>query len=159
MDIMNCCYCINELRHFQQLFRSLITAVRSDLKWTSRNVVQNKLLYQKISSYMPFIHPGYPETNSQNIPNFGLNIRPEYLKAIVEVIKLYRWKDIIYIYDSDEGKEGKTGLLQVIKLSVNCDNNQILLLKQETETCLFTLDNGNIIRVIRARKKIKFPKS
>uniref|UniRef100_A0A158P4J2 Receptor ligand binding region domain-containing protein n=1 Tax=Tetranychus urticae TaxID=32264 RepID=A0A158P4J2_TETUR len=51
---------------------------------------------------MPFIHPGYPETNSQNIPNFGLNIRPEYLKAIVEVIKLYRWKDIIYIYDSDE---------------------------------------------------------
>ncbi|XP_015794087.1 glutamate receptor 1-like isoform X1 [Tetranychus urticae] len=64
--------------------------------------------YEILVSYsntfqMPFIHPGYPETNSQNIPNFGLNIRPEYLKAIADVIKLYRWTDIIYIYDSDDG--------------------------------------------------------
>lgn len=54
---------------------------------------------------MPFIHPGYPETNSYNYPNFGLNIRPDYIKAIAEVVKLYTWKNIIYIYDSDEGKK------------------------------------------------------
>ena len=34
-------------------------------------------------------------------------MRPSYLPAISDLIRFYKWKSIIYLYDSDDGKAGR----------------------------------------------------
>lgn len=36
--------------------------------------------------------------------DYALSLRPEYHQAILDVIAYYGWKNIIYIYDSHDGK-------------------------------------------------------
>lgn len=36
--------------------------------------------------------------------DYALSLRPEYHQAILDVITYYGWKNIIYIYDSHDGK-------------------------------------------------------
>lgn len=52
---------------------------------------------------MPFIHPESVEYKNYRSTLYGVFLRPKYLSAVIEVMKHYGWKDIIYIYDSDDG--------------------------------------------------------
>ena len=36
--------------------------------------------------------------------DYALSLRPEYHQAILDVITYYGWKNIIYLYDSHDGK-------------------------------------------------------
>lgn len=53
---------------------------------------------------MPFIHLGSPTLNNSKKPLYGISLRPNYLPAIIDIIKFYNWKDIIYLYLNDDGK-------------------------------------------------------
>ncbi len=54
---------------------------------------------------MPLVSPAFPQQTSSDRPSHvGVNLRPRYLKAIVDVINYYKWKTIIYLYDSDNGE-------------------------------------------------------
>lgn len=55
-------------------------------------------------SQMPFVHPGFEQRGNSRPPNFSVSMRPRYLPAIIEVMKLYEWKSVYYLYDSDNGK-------------------------------------------------------
>ncbi len=54
--------------------------------------------------HMPFVTTGPPVNTTGQRHGYELYLRPMYSRAIVEVMKFYRWKDVWYIYDSDEGK-------------------------------------------------------
>jgi len=55
---------------------------------------------------IPFVHLGFSQTTTANVryANYGVSMRPRYLPAIVDVIKFYEWKGIIYLYQTDDGK-------------------------------------------------------
>lgn len=36
--------------------------------------------------------------------DFAVSIRPDYHKAIIDTIRYYGWKKIIYLYDSHDGE-------------------------------------------------------
>ncbi|XP_054167278.1 glutamate receptor 1-like [Oppia nitens] len=64
--------------------------------------------YETLVSYsnifqMPFVHLGMSRTMDVKHADYGISMRPRYLPAIVDVIKFYDWKTIIYIYQSDDG--------------------------------------------------------
>ncbi|RWS25327.1 glutamate receptor 1-like protein, partial [Leptotrombidium deliense] len=64
--------------------------------------------YETIVSYsntfvMPFIHTGFSQTSNVRPANFSISMKPRYLPAIIDVIRFYEWKGIIYLYDSDDG--------------------------------------------------------
>lgn len=41
---------------------------------------------------------------TSGLMDYALSLRPEYHQAILDVIAYYGWKNIIYIYDSHDGK-------------------------------------------------------
>jgi hypothetical protein len=41
---------------------------------------------------------------TSGLMDYALSLRPEYHQAILDVITYYGWKNIIYIYDSHDGK-------------------------------------------------------
>ncbi|GFY09179.1 glutamate receptor 1 [Trichonephila clavipes] len=54
---------------------------------------------------MPLVSPAFPQQTSSDRPShLGVSLRPRYLRAIVDLINFYKWKTIIYLYDSDNGK-------------------------------------------------------
>lgn len=53
---------------------------------------------------MPFVHSGFSQKNNIKPASYAVSMKPRYLPAITDVIKFYQWKTIIYIYDSDDGK-------------------------------------------------------
>ncbi|CAN8032800.1 unnamed protein product, partial [Ixodes persulcatus] len=64
--------------------------------------------YATLASYantfrMPFVSPAFPQVTDLRPALYGISLRPRYLPAIVEVIRHYRWKSILYLYDSDDG--------------------------------------------------------
>ncbi|XP_067118229.1 glutamate receptor 1-like isoform X2 [Centruroides vittatus] len=64
--------------------------------------------YHTLAAYtntfqMPLVSPSFPEAGADRDMQFALNMKPVYLRAIVDVIKHYQWKSIIYLYDSDDG--------------------------------------------------------
>ncbi|XP_067134213.1 glutamate receptor 1-like isoform X2 [Centruroides vittatus] len=64
--------------------------------------------YDTLASYsntfqMPFLSPAFPETSSERPSTYGISLKPQYLEAILDVIKHYQWKHIIYLYDSENG--------------------------------------------------------
>lgn len=55
---------------------------------------------------MPFVTPWFPEkvlAPSSGFMDYALSMRPEYHKAIIDTVKYYGWKRIIYLYDSNDG--------------------------------------------------------
>ncbi|KAJ2954236.1 hypothetical protein O0L34_g2482 [Tuta absoluta] len=55
---------------------------------------------------MPFVTPWFPEKvipPSSGLIDHAVSMRPDYHKAIVDTIIHYRWKEIIYMYDSHDG--------------------------------------------------------
>ncbi|XP_055686324.1 glutamate receptor 1-like isoform X1 [Lutzomyia longipalpis] len=55
---------------------------------------------------MPFITPWFPEkvqSPSSGFLDFAISMRPNYHEAIIDTIRFYGWKKIIYVYDSHDG--------------------------------------------------------
>ncbi|KAL5293227.1 GRIA2 family protein [Megaselia abdita] len=55
---------------------------------------------------MPFVTPWFPEkvlTPSSGFLDFAISMRPDYHQAIIDTIKFYGWRKIIYLYDSHDG--------------------------------------------------------
>ncbi|XP_063698302.1 glutamate receptor 1-like [Culicoides brevitarsis] len=55
---------------------------------------------------MPFLSSWYPEkvlTPSSGVLDFAISMRPDYSGAIVDLIKHYGWKKVIFIYDTHDG--------------------------------------------------------
>ncbi|GAU98437.1 hypothetical protein RvY_09586 [Ramazzottius varieornatus] len=75
-------------------------------------------LYSTMQSYsqsfqMPYInlnflpnHTGLDKSPINNLAlssnNFHLNLRPFHAPAVVDLVRHYGWKDLVYLYDSDE---------------------------------------------------------
>lgn len=67
-----------------------------------------ELTYDTLAAYtntfhMPFVSPSLPSKSFDRPMLYGISMKPRYLRAILDVIKFYQWKSIIYLYDSDEG--------------------------------------------------------
>ncbi|XP_074604741.1 glutamate receptor 1-like isoform X2 [Brevipalpus obovatus] len=76
--------------------------------------------FETIASYsntfqMPFLHLGSTSLTSSASSAFQIALRPHYFSAIVDIIKLYQWKEIIYLYTTDDG----LGKLQYIFSLIN----------------------------------------
>lgn len=41
--------------------------------------------------------------------DYAISMRPDYHQAIIDTIRFYGWKKVIYIYDSHDGKFGNEG--------------------------------------------------
>ncbi|XP_014208745.1 glutamate receptor 1 [Copidosoma floridanum] len=55
---------------------------------------------------MPFVTPWFPEkvlTPSSGFLDFAISMRPDYYQAIIDTVRHYGWKKIIYLYDSHDG--------------------------------------------------------
>ncbi|KAL1517035.1 hypothetical protein ABEB36_000854 [Hypothenemus hampei] len=55
---------------------------------------------------MPFVTPWFPEkvlAPSSGFLDFAISMRPEYYQAIIDTVKYYGWRSIIYLYDSNDG--------------------------------------------------------
>ncbi|XP_043461147.1 glutamate receptor 1 isoform X2 [Leptopilina heterotoma] len=55
---------------------------------------------------MPFVTPWFPEkvlTPSSGVNDFAISMRPDYHRAIIETVQYYKWKKIVYLYDSHDG--------------------------------------------------------
>ncbi|CAH1170158.1 unnamed protein product [Phaedon cochleariae] len=55
---------------------------------------------------MPFVTPWFPEkvlAPSSGFMDYAISMRPEYHKAIIDTVKYYGWRKIIYLYDSNDG--------------------------------------------------------
>ncbi|XP_059614013.1 glutamate receptor 1-like [Phlebotomus argentipes] len=55
---------------------------------------------------MPFITPWFPEkvqSPSSGFLDFAVSMRPNYHEAIIDTIRFYGWRKIIYVYDSHDG--------------------------------------------------------
>ncbi|XP_060082330.1 glutamate receptor-like [Ylistrum balloti] len=50
----------------------------------------------------PFITLSMPQNTTSEDP-YQLYLRPHYIDGLVDVIVLYGWKELLYIYDTDEG--------------------------------------------------------
>ncbi|XP_043525676.1 glutamate receptor 1-like [Frieseomelitta varia] len=54
---------------------------------------------------MPFVTPWFPEkvlTPSSGLLDFAISMRPDYHRAIIDTVRYYGWKKIIYLYDSHD---------------------------------------------------------
>ncbi|CAH1108328.1 unnamed protein product [Psylliodes chrysocephalus] len=54
---------------------------------------------------MPFVTPWFPEkvlAPSSGFMDYAVSMRPEYHKAIIDTVKYYGWRQIIYLYDSND---------------------------------------------------------
>ncbi|XP_026474738.1 glutamate receptor 1-like [Ctenocephalides felis] len=55
---------------------------------------------------MPFVTPWFPEkvlTPSSGFLDYAISMRPDYHQAIIDTVRYYGWKKIIYLYDSHDG--------------------------------------------------------
>ncbi|XP_043287148.1 glutamate receptor 1 isoform X2 [Venturia canescens] len=55
---------------------------------------------------MPFVTPWFPEkvlTPSSGLLDFAISMRPDYHRAIIDTVRHYGWRKIIYLYDSHDG--------------------------------------------------------
>ncbi|KAK2715401.1 hypothetical protein QYM36_010124, partial [Artemia franciscana] len=76
--------------------------------------------------HIPFLTPWYP----QKIPlsplgslDYSLALRPDYYKAVMDVVHFYGWRRLIYIYESHEGLLR----LQDVYQSINPLNSSFVL--------------------------------
>ncbi|KAF0301155.1 Glutamate receptor 1 [Amphibalanus amphitrite] len=55
---------------------------------------------------MPFVAPWFPQKVRQMSTSldYALSMRPEYHQAVLDIINHYRWDDVIYLYDSEDGE-------------------------------------------------------
>ncbi|CAL1261784.1 unnamed protein product [Larinioides sclopetarius] len=81
-----------------QLHRGIFTLLSS----TSDSTYETLAAYTNAFK-LPFLSPSLPQANYDRPMQYGISMKPQYLKAILDIIKYYNWKSIIYLYDSDDG--------------------------------------------------------
>lgn len=55
--------------------------------------------------HVPFVTPWFPEkVLNATSDDYAISLWPDYHKAIIDVIVYYGWSQVIYIYDSHDGK-------------------------------------------------------
>ena len=54
---------------------------------------------------MPYVTPSAPERESGLFNAFTLYLRPLYHHALIDIVKLYGWTKVFYIYHTPEGKK------------------------------------------------------
>nr|XP_050863060.1 glutamate receptor 1 isoform X1 [Vespula vulgaris] len=67
---------------------------------------------------MPFMTPWFPEkvlTPSSGLLDFAISMRPDYHRAIIDTVRYYGWKKIIYLYDSHDGLLRLQQIYQTLK--------------------------------------------
>ncbi|XP_043243542.1 glutamate receptor 1-like isoform X2 [Amphibalanus amphitrite] len=65
---------------------------------------------------MPFVAPWFPQKVRQMSTSldYALSMRPEYHQAVLDIINHYRWDDVIYLYDSEDGLHRLQQMLQSV---------------------------------------------
>ncbi|XP_043486735.1 glutamate receptor 1 isoform X2 [Polistes fuscatus] len=67
---------------------------------------------------MPFVTPWFPEkvlTPSSGLLDFAISMRPDYHRAIIDTVRYYGWRKIIYLYDSHDGLLRLQQIYQTLK--------------------------------------------
>lgn len=54
--------------------------------------------------HMPFITSGMAVNTSRQEVGYELYIRPHYARALLELIMHYNWREVWYLYNSNEGQ-------------------------------------------------------
>lgn len=54
--------------------------------------------------HMPYVTHSIRHKSAGDIHGYDLNMRPSHSAAIRDLIQRFKWKDIHYIYNSDDGK-------------------------------------------------------
>ena len=63
---------------------------------------------------MPYVTPSSPTNRSASLANahgYVLHMRPTYDLAMVDIIRHYKWPEVFYIYDNDEGERVENYIL------------------------------------------------
>ena len=55
--------------------------------------------------HMPYLSPSTPTGNINPGASYEIHMKPESALAIIDMIVHFEWHKIIYVYDSDEGKQ------------------------------------------------------
>ncbi|KAG0412880.1 hypothetical protein HPB47_009975, partial [Ixodes persulcatus] len=82
----------------QQMSRGIITVVAPNVGSSYETLVSLSNTFQ-----MPFVSTCFPELAALRPAYFGVSLKPNYIPAILDVIKYYNWPFIIYLYDTDDG--------------------------------------------------------
>ena len=53
--------------------------------------------------HMPFVTPGNAIKSHKEL-GYEIYLRPQYSRALFDIINHYGWKSIHYVFDSEEGK-------------------------------------------------------
>ena len=62
--------------------------------------------------HMPYVTPSPVPPRLLNTLSYELHVRPDNTAAIVDVIRHFQWRQIHYMYDSDEGERRMSGWLR-----------------------------------------------
>jgi len=54
--------------------------------------------------HMPFVSSGMAVNTSRQEVGYELYIRPHYARALLELIVHYNWREIWYLYNTNEGQ-------------------------------------------------------
>ncbi|CAM1319691.1 GRIA2 (predicted) [Pycnogonum litorale] len=85
-------------------------------------------IYKTMKSFtnlfqMPYISNGLPPALDISPLDFSIDMRPDFIYGITETIKFYGWKQIIYLYDSDEGLLKLQQILQIASMKSGLTNS------------------------------------
>ncbi|CAG5081544.1 Similar to GluRIA: Glutamate receptor 1 (Drosophila melanogaster) [Cotesia congregata] len=70
---------------------------------------------------MPFVTPWFPEkvlTPSSGFLDFAISMRPDYHRAIIDTVRHYGWRKIIYLYDSHDGESQSSYAFLILQVTL-----------------------------------------
>lgn len=85
---------------------------------------------------MPYITPSFPEKvqePSSATINFALGMRPNYVRAVIDIIEFYQWDRIIYLYDSDDGLLRLQQIFEMLKPNSTVEVHIVKRISNATE--------------------------
>ncbi|CAG0880492.1 unnamed protein product, partial [Darwinula stevensoni] len=119
---------------------------------------------------VPLITPWYPEkvwppsfflpshrviSPSSGLMDYAVSIRPEYHRAIIDVILYYGWQEIIYIYDSHDGKF--SSLHEFLKRTGKGNENRLSARASQYHDTVHSPRSGNNFTQTRSQEISFFP--
>ena len=72
--------------------------------------------------HMPFVTPGVAVQSPKEL-GYEVYLRPQYSRALFDIIRHYRWESVHYVFDSEEGKSAKILFFGVMNLNSSEKNN------------------------------------
>lgn len=68
-------------------------------KFVSNDIVQS---YTQ-TFHMPYVSASLSDVEARNGQGYQLHMKPSHIKALVDLIRHFGWKNFHYVYDSEEG--------------------------------------------------------